>query len=150
MADIREQADELCRSWRELMTMYEECAKAVGLSYSGLNVLSIIYANDQSCTQKMIAEETLYPKQTVNAIIRGFWKDGLIRQTEVSTDRRNKTIHLTKAGKAFADKVVPQIMRAETKALEKLAAKQRQDFIQGSRQYLQRFRECLSEHFDIK
>lgn len=150
MTDTREQVYEFCKIWRELTNLYGTCARAVEMPFSSLYVLYIIYANNETCTQKMICEETFYPKQTVNAIIRGFWKDGFIRQTEISTDRRTKTIHLTESGKAFAETIIPKIDQAETRAMEKLTEAQRRELIQSLNLYLQKFRQCLGEFFDIK
>lgn len=147
MNKLREQADELCRNWHDMASAYDEYAKSLDLSYTSLYVLDIIYRKKDACTQKSIREETFLPKQTINAIIRGFWKKGYVKLVEVDADRRNKTVHLTRAGKAFADGIIPKIQRAEDRALEGLNEKQRTVLIQSAYLYTRRFRECMNEYF---
>lgn len=147
MDKLREQADELCRNWHDMASAYDEYAKSLDLSYTSLYVLDIIYRKKDACTQKSISEETFFPKQTINAIIRGFWKKGYVKLVEVDADRRNKTVHLTRSGKAFADAIIPKIQRAEDEALKRLNEKQRAVLIQSAFLYTRRFRECMSEYF---
>lgn len=149
MDDIEKQTAEFSRQYQGLTRMYEECARAVGLSYSALHALGVIYVNKNTCTQKMIREETFLPKQTVNAIVRGFWKDGYVKLVELDADRRNKTIHLTKAGRAFADKIVPVLLQAEVDAMTKLTDRERKGLIQGSYRYMEHLRETVGDLLDI-
>ncbi len=149
MTDIYDQADDFCHKWREMDVIYEECAKAVGMSYSSLYALTIIYLNDGACTQKAIGEETFLPKQTVNAIIRGFYDQGYIKMVEDDADRRNKNISLTKKGKVFADGIIPKITEAEKKAMASLGEKRRQLLIECTEQYVSSFRASMSECFRL-
>ena len=65
------------------------------LTYMSYTVLEIIYSHSDCCTQKLICEQSLYTKQTVNTIIKAFWQQGYLELKEDPADRRNKTIHFT-------------------------------------------------------
>jgi DNA-binding MarR family transcriptional regulator len=73
--------------------VYEDYARTLDISYTSLQILTMIMFTEE-CTQKTICEKTFLPKQTVNAVIIGFYKKGIIELRELPSDRRNKTIHL--------------------------------------------------------
>ncbi|MCD8351427.1 MAG: MarR family transcriptional regulator [Planctomycetaceae bacterium] len=146
---IKQQSEELDRVWRTTAVVYEECAKSVGLSLSGLLVLTAIADNDGACTQKSVCTQTFLPKQSVNSIVAGLMRDGHITLAEIDTDRRNKCIRLTQKGREYADKIVPKIHQAEHRAMERLTEKQRTGLIESSRQYGTYFQECMREFFEI-
>lgn len=60
----------------------------------GLIILYEIY-EIENCMQKKLCEYCFIPKQTVNAVVTSFYKNGWIMLEEMPQDRRNKTIHLT-------------------------------------------------------
>ena len=144
---VAEQVFEYYRLWRELTSSYSEYAKAVGMSYSSLFALNVIFDNPKTCTQKLICEVTFLPKQTVNAIITGFLKQGLITLTESATDRRNKFIHLTKQGKKYAEGVIPQIEKAENDAMRRLNENQRTALLENATRYANHFREYMRKNY---
>lgn len=72
-----EQLNQYYTTWQEWNCMYEEWAKANGLSANSLLVLSAIYDSKEECTQKKISQRWLVPKQTVNMILKDFEKQGL-------------------------------------------------------------------------
>lgn len=72
-----EQLNRYYAVWRENNLVYEEWAKAHGLSETGLWVLRAIYYDKESCTQKKISEQWVIPKQTVNMILKDFEKKAL-------------------------------------------------------------------------
>lgn len=143
-----EQAYEYCRSWREVSLAYEISARAVGMSYSSMFILNIIFVNPKTCTQKYICEETLLPKQTVNAIITGFLKQGFVKLTESESDRRNKIVHLTKQGRELAQTIIPKIQKAESQAMGMLDAGQRTALLENAARYAVHFQKCMSEFFN--
>ncbi len=145
---VTEQVFEYYRLWRELTSSYSEYAKAVGMSYSSLFALNVIFDNPKTCTQKLICEVTFLPKQTVNAIITGFLKQGLVTLTESASDRRNKFIHLTKQGKKFAEEVIPQIEKAENDAMRRLDENQRSALLENTSRYTSQFRECMRKNYE--
>ncbi len=85
--------------------IYGEYARKHGLTHMSLLVLEAICDNE-GCTQMKICEETNYPKQTVNMIVKSFVSKGWVVLEERSDDRRNKQVRLTESGAAFAREVV--------------------------------------------
>lgn len=69
------------------------------------------------CTQKEICGKMSANKQTVNAIVTRFDRQGFISYTEVKEDRRNKKIILTESGKAYAKNIIPPAADAENLAM---------------------------------
>jgi DNA-binding MarR family transcriptional regulator len=136
---------EYCRLWRELNVEYEEYSKSVGMTYSSLLVLSIIYNHPDDCMQKTICDESFLPKQTVNQIITSFYRKGFIRLAEVESDRRYKTIHLTDSGLEHAESKIPKIKDAENKAMDSLDEVRRAALLETTKLYISRFRDCMRE-----
>ncbi len=114
----KEQFKLLFAVWYTLDSLYADYAKSVGLSYTTMLILNMIYEGSGTCTQKILTEKTFLPKQTINTVVTGFYRDGLVVLKEMPDDRRNKTIHLTKKGKELADKIYPKLDNAAMKALE--------------------------------
>jgi DNA-binding MarR family transcriptional regulator len=139
---IEEQVKRFCGGFHELHKVYEDYARSVNIPYTTLYILTLITQMDE-CTQKTICERTFLPKQTINNIITAFYKQGIVELKEVPTDRRNKTIHLTREGQKFSDGVIPPIQKAEYEALEKLTPKQRQSLIESMRIYCEMFRQAM-------
>ena len=67
--------NQYCSYIHEWDAVYEEYAKSVGLSYTGLIILYEIY-EIENCTQKKLCEYCFIPKQTVNAVVTSFYKNG--------------------------------------------------------------------------
>ncbi|MDR2301302.1 MAG: MarR family transcriptional regulator [Deltaproteobacteria bacterium] len=144
-AKSNEQVAEYCGLIRQLNLEYEEYARTVGLTHSSLRTLSIIYDNPDGCSQKTICDHSFLPKQTVNAIVTGFLKQGVIKLTELKTDRRRKTIRLTKRGLEYINPLFSKIKNAENKAMESLDAGQRAALLENTRLYLANFHERMKD-----
>lgn len=140
---LDQQVEEYCAAWHNITALYEDYAKILNLSYSSLQVLNVIFCAREACTQKTICRQTFLPKQTVNAIITGYWKQGVVELTEMKSDRRSKAITLTASGKAYAEEILPQIHAAEVKAMAKLGETQRAALLTTTKLYLEHFRECI-------
>lgn len=126
---LHEQTAMVFESWRSINRLYDQYAKSVGLTYIGLSVLNAIYETADNCTQKIICELTHLPKQSVNVIIRSFLELGYLEMKELSADRRNKAILLTASGRAYADKTIGNLLRAEESVMVELDYDQRQGMI---------------------
>lgn len=142
MSEIDEQVRQFCDCWQEMNMIYEDYARSVDIPYTTLYILSYIARND-GCTQKAICEKTFLPKQTVNTVITGFYKKGLVTLVEDKNDRRTKLISLTESGRAYAEKVIPQISAAEREAMESLTEQQRGSLLEGMRIYGKAFRAAM-------
>ena len=109
--------------------IYEDYAKSVGLTYMSLTVLQIIYHSDKPCTQKNICEDSLYNKQIVNSIIKGFYDKGYIELKEMPEDRRNKNVTLTAPGRKYADEILAPLAEIEEKALSAISDNETEQLI---------------------
>lgn len=135
MADIKEISEHsarLLQIHREITDFYSNYAKSVGLTYSSMSVLAIIWEEkEKGCNQRDITLKTYLPKQTVNAIIKSFKEQEIIEPpVESNSDKRNKVINFTEKGRAFADKVMTRIKEAEYNSLEKLGDEKRKKLIE--------------------
>lgn len=133
--DIREQICEYCSYLQEWNASYEEYAKSEGLSFTSLSLLSAIYRTEK-CTQKLLAEQCFLPKQTVNAVITGFYKKGWVQLRELPEDRRNKTVHLTETGRAEAARILQRVQQSEQQAMSHLTEEERRVLLSATRRYV--------------
>ena len=110
--------------WQSVDRLYGDYARSKGLTFMSFNVLDIICHNEGSCTQKRICEETQYPKQSVNLIIKGFLERGYVELREMPADRRNKLIRLTPEGLSYAEEILEPVRKAERAADAELTAEE--------------------------
>jgi len=114
---IKDETKQFMNVFLTMDKFYEEYAKSVGLSYMSLYVLEIIYANPENCTQKLICEQSLYSKQSVNIIVKAFLETGCVKLKEDNLDRRNKFIILTEHGAKKAEKIIGRLWEITERAL---------------------------------
>ncbi|MDL2205561.1 MarR family winged helix-turn-helix transcriptional regulator [Eubacteriales bacterium OttesenSCG-928-N13] len=108
---------------------YEEYAKAKGLTYISITVLEIIFAYQDTCTQKLICDQTHYPKQSVNLVVKSFWESGYVELKETTSDRRNKMILLTEKGRKYAEEIITPLWTADEVAVSSLGTQKRDELI---------------------
>lgn len=117
--------------WQDLERVYERYARQRGLSYTSLTILAQVYSDHFDgidCTQRSICDMTHLPKQTVNSVVSGLCRDGLVELVELPHDRRAKAIHLTEAGIAYARELVEPVNEAERIAFSQLTDEERAQF----------------------
>ena len=139
---IENQVKQLSDEWQSLNVIYEDYARTLGMPYSNLQVLSYINMIPD-CTQRIICEKTFLPKQTVNSIITGFYKEGYVELKETKEDRRVKAIQLTAKGKKYSDKIMPTLFNAEYEAMAELSKTERKALLELFKKYGQLFREQI-------
>lgn len=127
---LQEQNNRFCEIMQKIDRLYEKYAKAKGMTYMSMTVLESISANKENCTQKLICEETHYPKQSVNLIVKSFLQDGYITLEELPEDRRNKRIVLTEKGRLYADETIGGLWEIDKNATLQMSAKQREELLQ--------------------
>ncbi len=123
---IREQLRQFFDIFDSLESLYDQYAESVGLTYTGLLVLEMIYNAQEDCTQKFICQQLRLPKQSVNIIIKSFLDKGYVEMKEIDSDRRNKAIKFTQTGREFACRIITKMMNAEEATMEQLTFEQRQ------------------------
>ena len=115
-----EQLNKYYTVWQECNNVYEEWAKAHGLSMNSLLIFFSIQEDKQNYTQKAISQKWLIPKQTVNMILKDFEKRGLIELITMQKDKRNKLIQFTTEGKEYADSIISELRKVELFVIEKI------------------------------
>lgn len=141
-SDLQHYIQQYCSCMHEWNASYEEYARSVGLSFTSISILSVIHSS-KNCTQKKISEVCFLPKQTVNGVIRQFYKDGWIRMQEIEEDRRNKSIHFTEKGQREADRIMKRVRDSERAAMTSLTEEEQQALLSLTRRYITACREAL-------
>lgn len=142
--DIQAQIFQYFSYLQEWNASYEEYAKSVGLSFTSLSILSAIYRYE-ACTQKLLCEHCLLPKQTVNAVVTAFYKKGWVQLRELPEDRRNKTIHLTETGHTEAERILQKVRQSEQQAMAQLTEEEREILLSATRRYITGCREAMQQ-----
>ena len=124
-----------CELTKQINSIYEDYARTAGLSYTSLHMLHMIYLTE-NCTQKMIADQTFLPKQTVHSVVQSFLRQGLVDLYELPEDRRIKTLHLTQKGEAFAKGILPKITQAELNSLKQFDDSEREQLLKLMQKYV--------------
>ncbi len=116
--------DKLIEQFQNMDNAYEAYAKSKGLTYLSLMVLDVIYALGDGCTQKQISEDTHYPKQSINLVVKAFLEDGIVELRELPENRKNKGITLTDKGRQLCNDVIVPLLRQEEAAMHEMGEKE--------------------------
>lgn len=134
---MKEDTLELWKHWHKLNAIYEEYAKSVGMNYTSLLILNLIsMEGDRGCAQKQMAEQIFIPKQTINNVITGFYRQGYVELHENENDRREKTVRLTDAGKKYAAEMIPVLDAALDQAMDQFTEDEKQLFFSLMKRYV--------------
>lgn len=104
--------------------VFERYARKHGLTAKELFILEVLTFAKDGCTQTEICECISVSKQTVNAAIKKFWKNGYIDLEDDDIDRRIKIIRFTEAGKQYAERIIAPAARAKYEAMAGLSDEQ--------------------------
>ena len=118
--EVRNLVNQYCRLRDVQFAAYELYARKHGLTAKELFVLDTIWFSEDGCSQSEISERLSATKQTISAIVKKFWKLGYLSLTESETDRRNKIVRFTEAGRTYAEKIIPPAAKAEVDAMAEL------------------------------
>ncbi len=130
-----------CRLRDVQFHIYDTYARRQGIPVKSLFVLNAIYYSPQGCTQMEICQKAFSSKQTVNAIIKGYLKQGMVQLTEQPEDRRTKIVQLTKKGREYAKNLIEPVTVAEMLAIKTLTMEEQETLLQLS----ERFGNCLNK-----
>ncbi|UTO05135.1 MarR family transcriptional regulator [Moraxella sp. FZLJ2107] len=78
----------------------------LGLTYNHFAVLYSLADNADGTTQKQICDEWYIPKQTIFNICKEYKEKGLLEFYPSATDKREKIMRLTDAGRAVAEPIL--------------------------------------------
>ena len=115
--------DKLIEQFQNMDNAYEAYARSKGLTYLSLMVLDVVYALGNGCTQKQISEDTHYPKQSINLVVKDFLEDGIVELRELPENRKNKGITLTDKGRQLCDDVIVPLLRQEEAVMLEMGEK---------------------------
>ena len=115
--------DKLIEQFQNMDNAYEAYARSKGLTYLSLMVLDVVYALGNGCTQKQISEDTHYPKQSINLVVKAFLEDGIVELRELPENRKNKGITLTDKGRQLCDDVIVPLLRQEEAVMLEMGEK---------------------------
>ena len=121
--------DKLMQQFQNMDKAYEDYAKSKGLNYLSLMVLEDIYELGDGCTQKQIADDTHYPKQSINLVVKAFLQDGIVELKELPENRKNKGITLTEKGRQLCDTIVVPLLQQEEMATQEMKRDERLELI---------------------
>lgn len=120
-----EYIDSYYDSYYRIDFLYYEWAADHGIRDTEMFVLYEIYMEKEECTQKQVAENLGYPKQTVSYILSKLEKQEIIYREKSPYDQRNNTIKLTENGKKIADQLIREMKQAEIEAYQNMTEEQR-------------------------
>ncbi|SHK83966.1 DNA-binding transcriptional regulator, MarR family [Anaerocolumna jejuensis DSM 15929] len=141
--EIKESIRQYYEVYFEISAVYEKLAKMHGLTSASLFVLQEIYENQGQCTQRLICDRLLYPKQTVNTILDSFEKKGYILKQVADFDKRNKYIQLTESGIKYADSILADMLYLEEESFFNMEEEERNSMINGERAFLNQLTQIM-------
>lgn len=134
MDDIQRFVSRFCDLQHEISMAYEEFAKQTGYSYTSIQIMHLIY-NNPGCTQKMLNERTLFPKQTINAVITNLYNSGVVELREDPEDRRIKDIYYSELGARTADSIFARAQAIVSRAMAGLGMEERFALIEAMEKF---------------
>lgn len=137
-----EQLNKYYAVWQEYNYVYEEWAKAHGLSVNSLLVLCAIHDGGDDCTQKKISQRWLIPKQTINMVFKDFERRGFVKMFPLPEDKRNKVIRFTKTGKEYADTIISELRKVELFVVEEIGIERMKQLNENMALFVELFRKA--------
>ena len=111
--------------WFGTNAVYERWAKKHGLNNNLLLTLYLLKEFPDDCTQHLICEKLMLPKQTVNSILAGLEARGFVEKKVSHKDKRVKLLTFTEQGAAYADELLQKMDDFEERALRNMTDAQR-------------------------
>lgn len=114
--------------WGQSNALYEDWAAWKNINS---NLLMVLYELDHGdyITQKMIADYTGIPKQTVNTVIKGLLEQEYVILTCGKNDRREKLVVLTDEGRKFGEELLTPLYDMEEKVFHIMGEERVQQMI---------------------
>ena len=126
--------------WFGLNDVYDQWVKEHHLTVNTLFTLYAIHSAPAGCTQRMICEQLLLPKQTVNTLLNGLEQQGYLQRIPDEKDKRSKQVRLTAAGQQYTDRLLAELHDWECRALGQMEPEHRETLISTSLLFLQQLR----------
>ena len=130
--------------WALVDRLYQEFARAYGVPSTALFALQVLWRSPQRVTQRELCQELGLPKQTVSNLIHGLEESGRVRRQRNPEDLRCLTVSLTPEGRAFSQKFLGALRRAEEEAFLSLAPEDREAFTRVNEALTEKLREAMA------
>lgn len=117
--EVEERLMQIAYAVSKMEGLYRRIAVKSDLPGADVQVLYLLYFNEY-VTQKEIIELSETPKQTINNVIRKLKNEQYISLTTCNTDKRQKYISLTPAGKEYCQKVLQPFFQINEKVAERV------------------------------
>lgn len=137
--------DRLMEQFQNMDRAYEEYAKSKGLNYISLVVLEELYELGDGCTQKQISEDTHYPKQSINLVIKTFLEEGILALRELPENRKSKGITLTEKGRKLCKEVVEPLLQQEKQVMAQMGEENSRELDRLLELYGKTYCHCLAQ-----
>lgn len=116
----------LLRVATDLSLALDTCLSKHGLLQGRWWVLILLMREEtQTTTPSVLAEKAGVSRATMTGLIDGLEQNGLVERIFATDDRRSVFIHLTTAGQAKLDKVMPDYYRRLRQCMQSLDDEQR-------------------------
>lgn len=132
---------EMWDSWRDASVSYNAFARKMGVDISELYVVDALWDGDQGLTQKSICEACDMGKQTVSAICKRLAMRDFVASQPSETDKRERIMMLTPAGRSWWRPVVERMREIEFKAAGAIPVEDTETFIRVVKRYVGVLRE---------
>lgn len=109
---MKTREQKIISAWTKSNALYTKAAAILGVSYPELMVLYALQTMGE-LTQKQISESFALQKQTVNNVVKSLVQSELLQLAASQADKREKILLLTAKGKAYAQKIVLPLLKAE-------------------------------------
>ena len=136
--------DDVNRAIIKFRGIYSEWSSRHNISYNEMLVLYTIRENG-FCTQKQICDNYLLPKQTMNNVITGLRKNGILEYDEAHGKGREKAFILSPKGKEYAAPFLESLEMVESRALDLLGEDKLQALTGLLLEYDQALNQALEE-----
>ena len=94
-------------------TAMQNDIQQIGLTFSGLNVLTILkHHRDTGCPQNALSQLLIVSRANITGVIDSLVRKGLVTREENAGDRRVVLAHITKKGEKLVDAYMPTHFRA--------------------------------------
>lgn len=131
--------------YKENGDIYHSLAKHFGLLDCAFWILYSLREENRPQTQAELCESLFLPKQTVHSALKKLEAAGYIRLENASENRRNKEIHLTTDGVAFAEQTIDPVFEVEHRAFLALTIPERAGLLALERKHTDALRCAAAE-----
>ena len=128
--------------------IYSKWSKLHGISYHEMLVLYTIREKG-FCTQKQICDSYILPRQTMNNVITGMRKNGLLKLSGEYSKGREKAFVLSEKGEDYAMPFLASLDTVETEAVKLLGAEKLRALTELLLEYDEALGKTLEEKMDL-